>query len=123
MATLEAHGIQNFDHAARQVLNRDFEAFDYILAMDGDNLKDLRRKCRRLKKGDNTEKRIALFGDFDYVDQVKGEDIEDPYYGGDYGFEIAYDQCVRFSRGWLRDVLGVEADIDPNGKVTATLAN
>ena len=121
LVTLEAHGVHGFDHTARKVVDTDFDDFDYILAMDTENYKDLRSRCRQLKKGDDVEKRIFLFGSFDYedADQGKGENIQDPYYGGDSGFEAAFDQCVRFSRGWLRDVLGIEVNIDKNGKVTA----
>ena len=122
MVTLEAHGVHGFDHVARKVVDADFEDFDYILAMDTENFKDLRRRCQGLKKGDDIEKRIFLFGNFEHeehVDQGKGADIVDPYYGGDSGFEAAFEQCVRFSKGWLRDVLSIEATIDKKGKVTA----
>ncbi|MCJ1324716.1 hypothetical protein MMC10_001378 [Thelotrema lepadinum] len=122
MTTLEAHGVRGFDHVARKVLNTDFDDFDYILAMDNANLKDLKRRWRQLKKDEDPEQRIFLFGDFDYdgdVDQRRGEDIEDPYYGGDSGFEAAFEQCVRFSKGWFNRVLGTGVDIDKEGKVTA----
>ncbi len=34
----------------------------------------------------------------------KIEIVEDPYYGGTEGFEIAYEQCVRFSKNFLEDI-------------------
>lgn len=41
MATLRKHGIRNYSHAARQVSDDDFVTFDYLLAMDKNNLRDL----------------------------------------------------------------------------------
>ena len=39
-----------------------------------------------------------------------GEVIDDPWYGGGEGFEVAYRQCVRFSKGLLREILGENVD-------------
>lgn len=51
---------------------------------------------------------ITLFGAFDPNQALASPGsrlrpgiIEDPYYGGRDGFEIAYDQCVRYARGFL----------------------
>ena len=41
MSTLRRHGITDYDHAARMVTKEDFLTFDYILAMDKHNLRDL----------------------------------------------------------------------------------
>ncbi|OXV08893.1 hypothetical protein Egran_03343 [Elaphomyces granulatus] len=43
MSTLHRHGITDYEHAARTVTKEDFRTFDYILAMDGNNLRDLLR--------------------------------------------------------------------------------
>lgn len=43
MSTLRRHGITDYDHAARMVTKEDFRTFDYILAMDRYNLRDLQR--------------------------------------------------------------------------------
>jgi len=43
MSTLRQHGITNYNHSARKVTKEDFRTFDYILAMDKDNLRDLLR--------------------------------------------------------------------------------
>lgn len=49
---------------------------------------------------------VQLFGDYG----VHGEKkiVDDPYYGGGKGFEECYAQCVRFSEGFLKSVLGVD---------------
>lgn len=41
MSTLRSHKISNYNHAARKVTKDDFLTFDYLLAMDKYNLRDL----------------------------------------------------------------------------------
>ena len=123
--TLEAHGIHDFDHAARKVTASDFEKFDFIFAMDRDNLKTLKTRCRRLKLSSEVEQRISLFGDWDPTPATDdAKEIDDPWYGGISGFQTAFDKCVRFSRCWLRDTLNVDVIIDKrSGKVSVTDLN
>ncbi|KAI9730643.1 MAG: hypothetical protein M1818_008125 [Claussenomyces sp. TS43310] len=105
MSTLEDNGITDYVHAARKVETRDFETFDYIFAMDRSNLRDLQRLQSR-KPG--SKAKVMLFGDFAGAGK-RGEEVGDPYYGARDGFEIAYEQCVRFSKNFLQEVLsGIE---------------
>jgi low molecular weight phosphotyrosine protein phosphatase len=112
MRTLKANGVTRYKHAARKVAPEDFENFDWIFAMDSDNLYNLENVRDRTKgkkgNGDGDEKiaKVMLFGDFG---GKKGEEIDDPYYGGDNGFDIAYEQCVRFSKGFLKHLEGNKA--------------
>ncbi|CRG91073.1 protein-tyrosine phosphatase [Talaromyces islandicus] len=115
MSTLRAHGIRNYNHAARKVTKDDFRTFDYILAMDQYNLRDLLRlrdsvlAAQKKGSGKGAETEIAevrLFGDFNSDGTLNkriggGQEIEDPYYGGINGFEIAYEQALKFSKGFL----------------------
>ena len=107
MAILEDNGVVGYNHAARKVRTSDFMNFDYILAMDRDNLRDLQRLKQRLvaKEGVVSSATIALFGDYG---GTQGEEVQDPYYGALDGFEIAYEQMVRFSNGFLKEVLGAD---------------
>ena len=106
MSTLEDNGIADFDHAARKIQASDFSAFNYILAMDKDNLYNLQRLKSRIAKSTGTTDpgmgKTMLFGDFG---GEKGEQVRDPYYGSRNGFEIAYEQMVRFSKGFIAQVL------------------
>ena len=105
MSTLKDNNILDYDHAARKVRNSDFTTFDYILAMDKENLHDLQRLRHRVlgKEGGGKEMgKVVLFGDFG---GRQGEEVVDPYYGARNGFEIAYEQMVRFSRGFIENVL------------------
>jgi protein-tyrosine phosphatase len=74
------------DHLGRQILKNDMDKFDYILAMDNDNLEEI----LRLQNPDQFHKaRVMLMRDFD--NQQSGADIPDPYYGGQQGFQLVYD--------------------------------
>lgn len=77
----------------------DFDRFDYIFAMDRQNLNDLQTLQRR-KPG--TKARLLLFGE--YSGTGKTEIVRDPYYGGHDGFATAYEQVARFSKNFLKDV-------------------
>ena len=108
MAILEENGITDYDHEARKVHSSDFTKFDYILAMDGENLYDLQTIQRRVARKIGTDAKIAkvmLFGDFG---GERGEEVGDPYYGAIDGFEIAYDQLTRFSKGFIEKALVFE---------------
>jgi low molecular weight phosphotyrosine protein phosphatase len=105
---LHKNGITDYEHYARKVIAEDFHTFDWIFAMDADNLDDLnsmhnRAKSRRgkaaLKSTSTKEPKIMLFGDFG---GRKNEEVIDPYYGADNGFDVAYEQIVRFSNGFLK---------------------
>lgn len=108
MATLKAHNISTYRHKARKFNPSDFETFDYILAMDDSNLEDLndlRKRVYSKKKGDGEQAKgkVMLFGEFGGKTRRggRGEQIQDPYYGADDGFETAYEQAVRFSTVFL----------------------
>lgn len=109
MSTLEDNSIVDYDHAARKVQSSDFTTFNYILAMDKDNLLDLQSIRNRLIRKDPSREsemaKVMLFGDFG--GRTK-EEVVDPYYGARNGFEIAYEQMVRFSNGFMSQVLGLE---------------
>lgn len=64
---------------ARRVSKADLEAFDLVLAMDRQNRADL----LALATDEAMRARVRLFRDF--AGEV-GEDVPDPYYGGEDGF-------------------------------------
>lgn len=107
MATLERNGINDYKHAARVVKLHDFALFDYVLAMDRENLGNLQRLNEQWLKngGDGGKSKVMLFGDFG---GCSGEEVVDPYYGAKNGFDVAQEQMVRFSNGFIKQVLGEE---------------
>ena len=76
--TAKRHGIDISSQCARQFTTADFEDFDYIYVMDRTNLSNV----LSLARNEQDSAKVAL---------LLGEDeVEDPYYGGDDGFEIVY---------------------------------
>jgi len=72
------------DHlVARQVHDADFYEFDYLLAMDEDNLAHLKER-----QPPNSEARVELFLSYGKSDQRA---VPDPYYSGVDGFETVLD--------------------------------
>lgn len=82
-----------------QLRSSDFDNFDYIFAMDRSNLSNIQREQ---KKKPGSKAKVILFGDYSGTGEV--EIVNDPYYGGKDGFETAYEQAVRFSTNFLKDV-------------------
>ena len=83
MAAGEARGYSFKGITSRQVTVADFEYFDYILAADNSNISDLKSICPA-----HLHYKIALF--LSYA-QAETDEIPDPYYGGDCGFELVLD--------------------------------
>ena len=96
--TLSGHGIDIRGQAARQVRVEDFNYYDWILAMDKSNLKDL--KAIQPK---NSSAKLVLFGQFD--PSVNWGEIADPYYGEDEGFESMYDHLKQISDAFIQHLL------------------
>lgn len=72
--------------------------------MDGDNLGDLERLRKREVQrlgGEEGVGKVMLFGEFGGRSGNRVEEVEDPYYGADDGFDVAYEQAVRFSKAFL----------------------
>ncbi len=67
--------------SARQFTERDFEAFDLILAMDRSNYHDI----LSLDAGDRYADKVKMMCDFCQVHDDK--EVPDPYYGGEEGFD------------------------------------
>lgn len=92
-ATLAAADLDPSTHRAQQVDAGWFEEFDLVLAMDADNLADLRRLARDAGREVEPE-RLRRFRDFDPVGEG---DVPDPYYGGSDGFGEVLDMVERTS--------------------------
>ncbi|MBT2187844.1 low molecular weight protein-tyrosine-phosphatase [Sphingobium nicotianae] len=77
------HGIDISAYRARQVERTDFDRFDQIFALDGDNLTAL-----RLFAPAGGRARVSLL--LDLVPGREGEAVADPYFGLDDGFDITW---------------------------------
>ena len=79
---------------ARRVTDADYENFDYILAMDEDNLVVLRERAPESRRN-----KVRLF--LEFAESRHETDVPDPYYGGAAGFERVLDLVEEASRGLL----------------------
>jgi protein-tyrosine phosphatase len=88
------------DGAARQVTPADFEDFDLVLALDRENLRNLRAIAPP-----GTEEKLRLLREFDpHSAGAPDLDVPDPYYGGPRGFETVLDQVEAACRGLLDEL-------------------
>ena len=79
----------------RQVSERDFSEFDYVLAMDRHNLRMLERLC----PPEHAHK-LKLF--LEFGPDTGPREVPDPYYGGSDGFERVLDMVELAAQGLLR---------------------
>ena len=79
---------------ARQIVHEDFALFDLILAMDRQNLAELRRRAPVQYR-----ERVRLF--LEFAPELATPDVPDPYYGGEAGFEEVLDLAEQAARGLL----------------------
>jgi protein-tyrosine phosphatase len=96
-ATAAARGIV-LDGAGAQVTAADFGRFDLLLAMDRQNLRDL----RALAPDAEAAGRARLLRDWD--PEGPGGDVPDPYAGGPRGFEEVLDIVQRSCAALLDDL-------------------
>lgn len=100
--TARDYGIE-LCHKGRKLSLADFQEFDYILAMDQNNYRDIQDLGRKA----NGKANVFLFRDFD--PEGKG-DVPDPYYGGMPDFEEVYQMCYRTSENLLTYILKDKKD-------------
>ena len=84
----------------RLVTREDLAAFDYVVAMDSENLAELQRMA-----SSEEERKLSLLRADDPPSAERGElDVPDPYYGGEHGFDHALDVVEAGCRGLLRRI-------------------
>ena len=92
-AAAERRGMSLEGIRARRVSGEDFERFDYIIAMDEDNLARLEDEAP-----EEHRHKLRLFLEFAELEE---REVPDPYYGGAAGFERVLDLVEEASRGLL----------------------
>ncbi|KAK9448931.1 phosphotyrosine protein phosphatase I superfamily [Limtongia smithiae] len=95
--TCLANGVP-VNHTSRRVRPSDFEKFDYIFAMDRENLEDLKYMQPRGSKA-----KVMLFGVYS-EDARLDKIVSDPYYGGPDGFQRNFRQLDHFARTFLKRI-------------------
>jgi protein-tyrosine phosphatase len=92
------HGLE-LTHRARQVTVADLDAFDWVIAMDHQNLAHLQRLAGRAQA---RVRKLRLLREFD--PEPGDLAVPDPYSGGADGFERVYQICLRSCRALLTHV-------------------
>jgi protein-tyrosine phosphatase len=82
-ATARRHGVDIGGYRGRQVTQADFRRFTHIVALDDQNLRDLKRLAP-------TDATATLSLMLDHAPGRAGQAVADPYYGDDAGFETTW---------------------------------
>ena len=91
---LQTHGISCTGKTARQMTRADYEHYDYIIAMDRNNLRNMQRIVEQ-----DIDGKISLL--MDYTDTPR--DVADPWYTGD--FQATWDDVQEGCEGLLERIL------------------
>ena len=82
---------------ARQLAKADFTEFDYLLAMDRGHLSILENSVPP-----EYQQKISMF--LDFSSKYNGNEVPDPYSGGEQGFEHVLDLIEDGAVGLLADI-------------------
>ena len=90
---LKEHGISCDGKTSRQITINDYNYYDYIVAMDQNNLRNLKKII-----GDDPQKKVSLL--MDYTNRPA--DVADPWYTGD--FDETWDDVLEGCTGLLEEL-------------------
>lgn len=90
-------GIKIDDLKARKTSSNDFDDFDFIIAMDNSNFKNL----TAMSPPEHVSK-IHMF--LSFAPDLRISEVPDPYYGGDDGFADVFDMIEKASIGLLNHI-------------------
>jgi protein-tyrosine phosphatase len=99
----QARGV-TLEGRARQVREQDFVDFDLLLAMDSENLREL----RTMAPGEEERAKVRLLREFDPASSdgppTRDLDVPDPYYGAGGGFDEVFELVDAACRGLLEEI-------------------
>jgi len=96
--TAKQRGIDLSFIRARQFNEADFDTFDYILAMDQDNLTILKNACPA-----EHQHKVKLF--LEFAPHLGETNVPDPYYGGQDGFSHVFDLVTDAAESFYNKVI------------------
>ncbi len=88
-----SHGLQ-LEHRSRQIQQQDFAEFDRILVMDEQNVTTVKNLCPEAFRY-----KIHKMRELDPI--APHADVQDPWYGGEEGFETTFQTLDRCAKAWL----------------------
>ena len=97
--TASMRGVDMSDLRAQKIAITDYDRFDWILAMDEENLKLIEYYAP-----DNHQAQCCLLMDF-ASKHAEQKIVPDPYYGGEQGFEDVFDMVDDACQGLLDHIL------------------
>lgn len=100
ISTSAENGIDISDQRARQFKQRDFDAFDLILAMDSSNYNNIVQLARE----DSDRQKVNLLLNYSHPGQNRA--VPDPYFEG--GFQAVFEMIEAAVDGLIRDTASDE---------------
>lgn len=97
-AAAAERGIDISDIRSRRFSPYDFSAFDYIVAMDEENLAHLRGNAGDAAESERIHRML------DFATRYTNREVPDPYYGSSGGFEHVLDLIEDASAGLLTHI-------------------
>ncbi|WP_407691163.1 low molecular weight protein-tyrosine-phosphatase [Roseivirga spongicola] len=97
VANAKKNGIL-YSHRGRQLKKFDFNDFDYILPMDDSNIDNVAQL-----KPEGATAAVIKMRDFD--EEGVGQDVPDPYYGGENGFQLVFEILERSTENLLNKLV------------------
>ncbi len=101
ISVMEARGF-TLKHSARQINLRDFDIFDYIVALDN----YIYRELLKYPLNSDNKKKILKLSDF--LKNHNEDEIADPYYGSQEDFEYCADLIEDAVNGFFTDKLNID---------------
>jgi len=95
------HGVDISGQRSRKLSRDDYTGFDWLVAMDPLNARDL----ASTRPADATGQIVEFMT---YVVPPEGDGVPDPYYGGPRGFDVVYDLLARGMGPLLDEVLAAD---------------
>ena len=95
--TAARRGIDISGLRGRRATAADLDEFDYVLAMDQENLQNLLAISE-----EHHRQRIRLF--LEFAEELDEKEVPDPYYGGPGGFDRVIDMIEEASAGLLANI-------------------
>lgn len=100
-ATAKGYGIDLSNLVARKVIQTDFNDFDYIIAMDKENLTNL----QNIQNQSETDTTASLHLFMEFSTKWINDEVPDPYYGGANGFEEVFKMVSDASAGMIKKIV------------------
>lgn len=92
-----SHHLDISRHRAREICDQDFEAYDYLLAVDQETHARLRGRCPA-----PLHHKIHLL--LEFAQNTQARDVPDPYYGEQHDFDLALELIEQGTQGLLQHI-------------------